>query len=149
LLERIFESYQDVHVDLYGSANDLPMASEIASFFGRATIENLAGKTTLFELAKHMHGNNLIISVDTGGMHFANMFGRPLICIYGPTNPMTTGPIFTAPVAFVMPEGCSMKGGFPTEDVESEAVFEAVSTFYGTPKDDAHPRLPQSQRSIV
>ena len=37
------------------------------------------------------HGR-LVISNDTGPMHVAAAVGRPLIALFGPTNPRNTGP---------------------------------------------------------
>ncbi|MDR2738146.1 MAG: hypothetical protein LBB18_04400 [Puniceicoccales bacterium] len=126
LIEGIFDKYQGSHINLYGSEADAVFTDEIAVFFNRATISNLAGRTTILELVDYMQRDNLIISIDSGGMHLANMFGCPLICIYGITNPIATGPIFDAHKMIIIPESCPMKGGFPTEDVDSSAVLKAV-----------------------
>jgi ADP-heptose:LPS heptosyltransferase/lauroyl/myristoyl acyltransferase len=128
LLERIFEKYSNVHVNLYGTKAEVTLCDEVALFFNRATISNLAGKTTLFTLASCMQHDNLIVAIDTGGMHFANMFGCPLVCLYGKTSHLVTGPVFSAPVTIVMPDGCPASGGFPTEDIEVNAVFRAVQS---------------------
>jgi heptosyltransferase-2 len=126
LIEGIFEKYQGAHINLYGSAADATFTDEIAMFFNRSTISNLTGRTTILELVAHMQGDDLIISIDSGGMHLANMFGCPLICIYGITNPIATGPIFDAHKMIVMPDSCPARGGFPTEDVDSKDVLKAV-----------------------
>lgn len=126
LIERIFEQYSDSHINLYGSASDVSFVDEVGLFFNRATVSNLAGQTDLLELVSMMQKDDVIIAIDTGGMHVANMFGCPLVCIYGITSPLATGPIFEADKIIVMPESCPAKGGFPTEDVEVDAVFRAV-----------------------
>ena len=73
-----------------------------------------------------MQRDALVIAIDTGGMHLANMFGRPLICIYGVTNALVTGPIFDADKMIVIPDSCPLSGGFPTEDITIESVLKAV-----------------------
>ncbi|MDR3144254.1 MAG: hypothetical protein LBT64_02005 [Puniceicoccales bacterium] len=126
LMEKIFEKYANVHVNLYGSKADAMIVDDVAALFSRTTISNFAGATTLLELAERMQMDDLIISIDSGGMHVANMFGCQLICLYGITNSLATGPIFDSPNVIIKPESCPQKGGFPTEDISTEMVFKAV-----------------------
>jgi ADP-heptose:LPS heptosyltransferase/lauroyl/myristoyl acyltransferase len=128
LLGRIFERYQNTHINLYGTKTDVKISNEIAMFFHRAAISNLAGHSNLLELADYMQKDSLIIAIDTGGMHFANMFGCPLICLFGLTNRVAIGPIFNAKSKIVMPEGCPARGGFPMEDIEVETVFKVIQS---------------------
>jgi ADP-heptose:LPS heptosyltransferase/lauroyl/myristoyl acyltransferase len=130
LFELIFERYGDMHINLYGTKADLPLTSEIASSFFRESISNLAGQTTLLEMAERMQRDKLVIAVDTGGMHIANMFGCRLVCLYGPTNPISTGPIFNAKVTIIRPDGCPSKGGFPMENLKPESVFNVVQEMF-------------------
>jgi ADP-heptose:LPS heptosyltransferase len=131
LIERIFDKYRSVHVNLYGTKTDLVFTDELALFFSRAAISNLAGKTSILELAEYMQKDDLIIAIDTGGMHIANMFGRPLICLYGATNSVATGPIFSGKTMIIRPDGCPSKGGFPTDEIGVDAVFRAVQAMLG------------------
>jgi lauroyl/myristoyl acyltransferase/ADP-heptose:LPS heptosyltransferase len=128
LIERIFEKYQGVHINLYGTKTDAVLTNEIVSFFNRAALSNLAGATSVLELADYMQRDDLIISIDSGGMHLANMFGCPLICLFGITNPIATGPIFNATAKIVMPSSAPAKGGFPIADIEVDSVFKAIQT---------------------
>jgi lauroyl/myristoyl acyltransferase/ADP-heptose:LPS heptosyltransferase len=126
LIEKIFEKYSGAHINLYGAKSDAIIVDDVAALFSRATISNFAGATSLLELVERMQTDDLIISIDSGGMHVANMFGRPLICLYGMTNSVATGPVFESPSVILMPESCPQKGGFPTEDISTETVFRAV-----------------------
>ncbi|MDR0742400.1 MAG: hypothetical protein LBE98_02980 [Puniceicoccales bacterium] len=126
LIERIHGIYKDVHMNLYGTKADAMFIDEISLFLNRERILNLAGKTNILELASYMQRDALVIAIDTGGMHLANMFGRPLICIYGVTNALVTGPIFNADKIIVMPDSCPQSGGFLTEDISIESVLKAV-----------------------
>jgi heptosyltransferase-1/heptosyltransferase-2 len=76
-------------VVLAGSAGDEARAQEIARDSGAV---NLAGKTTLKELAALIKNCSLFISADTGPLHFAAAFKKPLIAMYGPTLAARTGP---------------------------------------------------------
>jgi len=53
---------------------------------------DLAGKTDLIELAAVLSRAALVVSVDTGPMHLAAALGRPVVAVFGPTNPVRTGP---------------------------------------------------------
>jgi ADP-heptose:LPS heptosyltransferase/lauroyl/myristoyl acyltransferase len=126
LLERILNYYPDIHIKLYGTALDTKLADKIALGLNKYNIQQLCGATTLVELSKSMQSDDLVVSGDTGGIHIANMFGRPVIGIYGPTNSRHTGPIFSAKKIIIYPEGCPLCGGFPMHDVSADQVVTAI-----------------------
>lgn len=53
---------------------------------------SVAGKTSLRELTALLAGAELVIANDSGPMHIASALGRPLVALFGPTNPVRTGP---------------------------------------------------------
>ncbi len=53
---------------------------------------NLAGRTTLPQLVALLERASLVIANDSGPMHIAAAFNRPLVTLFGPTNPIRTGP---------------------------------------------------------
>ena len=53
---------------------------------------NLAGKTSLKELAYLYSKCQLLITTDTGPMHIAAAMGCPVVALFGPTAPWRTGP---------------------------------------------------------
>lgn len=53
---------------------------------------NLAGRTTLKELAALYSRADLLISTDTGPMHLAVAMETPVVALFGPTAPWRTGP---------------------------------------------------------
>jgi ADP-heptose:LPS heptosyltransferase len=53
---------------------------------------NLAGRTTLAELAALLRQARLAITTDTGPMHLACVLGTPVAALFGPTAPWRTGP---------------------------------------------------------
>jgi lipopolysaccharide heptosyltransferase I len=53
---------------------------------------NLTGQTSLWEMIEWVRRGRLVIANDTGPMHVAAALGRPLIALFGPTNPRRTGP---------------------------------------------------------
>lgn len=69
-----------------GAASDKSIASQIAGAL------DLTGKTNLRELVALLGGASLVIANDSGPMHIAAALGRPLVTLFGPTNPLRTGP---------------------------------------------------------
>jgi len=53
---------------------------------------NLCGRTSLPEMIEWVRRSDLMISNDTGPMHVAAALNRPLVAIFGPTEPLRTGP---------------------------------------------------------
>ena len=83
---------------LIGSAKDTGLNQEI---LGLALNQwpadvpfavDLAGQTSVKELAVILDQSGLHISGDTGSAHIAAALGRPVIGLYGPTNPAHAGP---------------------------------------------------------
>jgi lipopolysaccharide heptosyltransferase I len=69
-----------------GGAADRVLAMQISG----AT--DLTGQTTLGELVALLDRASLVIANDSGPMHIAAALGKPLVALFGPTNPIRTGP---------------------------------------------------------
>ncbi|MBI5422704.1 MAG: hypothetical protein HZA32_01370 [Opitutae bacterium] len=110
---------------LFGTPNDRAITDAVAAGFGER-VENLAGKTGLVEFAGRLQSCALLVANDTGGMHLANALGVPVIGLFGPTNPVRTGPVFDAPRTLLQPPGCPPTGGGSLADLTPETVVAAV-----------------------
>lgn len=53
---------------------------------------NTCGKSSLVELGSLLQEMDLVITVDSGPMHMAAALNRPVLAIFGSTNPLRTGP---------------------------------------------------------
>lgn len=53
---------------------------------------NLAAGTSIRQLVALLERAELVIANDSGPMHIAAALGRPLVTLFGPTNPIRTGP---------------------------------------------------------
>ena len=91
LLDRLIRE-QDVQVILTGAPVDLPLIEEIMGRMNERPI-NMAGKTSLPQLAALLQRANLMITGDSGPMHIAAAVATPLIAIHGPTDPAQSGPV--------------------------------------------------------
>lgn len=56
------------------------------------TTVNLCGKTNLKELVALIDRAKAVVSNDSGPMHIAAALGKPLVALFGPTDPAKTGP---------------------------------------------------------
>ncbi|MFW5989709.1 MAG: lipopolysaccharide heptosyltransferase I [Desulfosudaceae bacterium] len=74
-----------------GDGNDREVVDQIRAAM-RQPAANLAGRTTLMELAALYEQADLVISTDTGPMHLAAATGTPVVALFGPTAPWRTGP---------------------------------------------------------
>lgn len=122
----VIESLPGERFQLLGTANDRALTTLVAEGFGPARVENLAGKTDLPAFADALRRSRLLVSNDTGGMHLANALGVPLIALFGPTNPIRTGPIFSAPTTLLQPPGCPPTGGASLTDLAPATVVAAL-----------------------
>ena len=83
---------RDCQVVLLGTRSEQDSCAYIADHFPEHTL-NLAGRTSLEELAATLGACTLAIANDSGGMHLAAAVGTPVVGIYGITDPEKTGPL--------------------------------------------------------
>ncbi len=84
-------SRQGFRVVITGSAGDRELAEDIADRMSEPAL-NLAGQTSLAELAGLLKKARFAITADTGPMHLAAALGTRMVAIFGPTAPWRTGP---------------------------------------------------------
>jgi len=76
---------------ILGDAEDKP-DGEIISRAAPERCLNLCGETSLPEMIEWLRLCDLMVTNDTGPMHVAAALGRPLVALFGPTEPRRTGP---------------------------------------------------------
>jgi heptosyltransferase-2 len=79
---------------LVGSRKDEPVGDGIARGSGNRCV-NLCGRTTLAQAIDVLACATLVISNDSGLMHVAAAFDKPLVAIYGSSSPAFTPPLST------------------------------------------------------
>jgi heptosyltransferase-1 len=92
-------------VTLIGSARERALCDEVAALAPGAI--NLAGETTLPELAALIRRSAIAVTNDSGPMHLAVALGRPVVSIFGPTYPVWAGPYRRADVVLQADIPCS------------------------------------------
>lgn len=126
LLEKLLVEHSDAQFLLLGTANDRAITSAIATGFDSTRVHDLAGKTNLPAYVEKLRSCRLLITNDTGGMHLANALGVPLLALFGPTNPVRTGPVFSTPFEILQPPACPKTGGASLADLAPSTVLEAT-----------------------
>ena len=129
LLDTIAQTHPGAHCHLFGTPRDAAITEQLAHGRACKKIHDLAGKTNLIAFAQKIAACDVVICNDTGGMHLANMLGVPVIAIYGPTNPVCTGPIFNSPKTMLQPEGSPPTGGAPINNLSPNRVMEALKAY--------------------
>lgn len=74
-----------------GSREDQLLAAEIVRADAQRCVD-FTGKTSLPELIEWIRLCRLVITNDTGPMHIAAAARRPMVAVFGPTDPASTGP---------------------------------------------------------
>jgi heptosyltransferase-2 len=90
-LAALLQVRKKANILLVGSSEDTELAESIVSSMTKKPF-NLAGNTSLRLLAGLISQANLFITNDSGPMHMANALKIPVVAIFGPTDPKTTGP---------------------------------------------------------
>lgn len=123
---------------IFGTTNDKPIAAAIVAGHAAGRVENLVGLTDLPAFAAHLSDCRLLVTNDTGGMHLANALGVPLVALFGPTNPLRTGPVFAAAFKILQPPGCAPTGGCSLVDITPPQVISSVRELLTVPGIDCH-----------
>jgi heptosyltransferase I len=77
-------------VALAGTRRDQPRCRQIAAAAPGAC--DLSGKTTPADLAALIRRAEVAVTNDSGSMHVAASLGKPMVSVFGPTNPVHIGP---------------------------------------------------------
>lgn len=85
---------------VFGGKEDAALAEKVTTEIRYAGVApdavlNLAGKTSLPELAAALKLCTLLLTNDTGPMHLAAAIGTPVIVPFGSTSPEMTGPTYS------------------------------------------------------
>jgi heptosyltransferase-2 len=76
---------------IFGKKEEGLLARKILEYMGNDA-SDLTGKTTLLQLAALLERCRLLLTNDTGTMHVAAAVNAPVVALFGPTDPATTGP---------------------------------------------------------
>lgn len=139
--ERFAELIDAVHQNceaacvLIGAQSEVQWCKAIERCCRRSPV-NLAGETTLAQFAAIIRSADAVVCHDSAAVHLAAVYGRPLVCLTGPTNPLRTGPYGRIEDVVRLDLECSpcylrrlsqcRHDHRCMRDLESQNVFEAV-----------------------
>lgn len=136
-LARLFQERKGATILIIGSEDEGEVAESVSFPLGNKPL-NLAGKTTLRLLAGLISQATLFVSNDSGPMHIANALRIPVIALFGPTDPLQTGP-FQQPASVIKKDVACWPCTYrecPYDHrcmmgIEAEEVFEICQRFLG------------------
>ena len=88
---------EKIHLVFFGDQGSIPLIKSICRTLPTRAI-NLAGLTSLRELASLISLCRVFLSNDSGPMHIADALGIPVVALFGSTNEIMTGPFSKARV---------------------------------------------------
>lgn len=91
LIDRLIRE-NDAQIVLTGAPGDMLQIEQVMRRLHERAI-NLAGKTSLTQLAALLQRADLLISGDSGPLHMGVACDTAIVSIYGPTNPSLGGPV--------------------------------------------------------
>lgn len=96
-----------VKIVLTGAKSDIPLVSQIKEKIDGDIID-IAGATSLKDLAAIARKCHLFVSGDTGPLHIAAAVGAPTLSIFGPTDPKVYTPSGEHHASIVTPAPCRL-----------------------------------------
>ncbi|MGJ9416905.1 lipopolysaccharide heptosyltransferase II [Massilia sp. CMS3.1] len=89
LAQAIVAQHGGAHIALLGSPKDRDTCDEVLACAGAAasSMLNLAGRTQLDEAIALIARASAVVANDSGLLHIASSLNRPVIALYGPTDP--------------------------------------------------------------
>ena len=88
---RLVES-ADTRVVMLGTEGETELCAGIAGGIGVSAVD-LAGRTSIPEMAAVLQRCDAALTNDSGGMHLATAVGTPVVAVFGLTDPSKTGPL--------------------------------------------------------
>ena len=141
-------------VTLIGSEQERAVCEEVARLAPGAV--NLAGETTLPELAALIGRATVCVTNDSGPMHLAVALDRAVVSVFGPTDPIWAGPYRRDDAVLHVDLPCSPcylrelsrcgHGHACMQNVAAGAVIERIENQLAKLPNRAKPTAPQANR---
>jgi heptosyltransferase-2 len=134
---------KDVYIVYFGDQATASIVKEICSGLPSRVV-NLAGATSLRELASIISHCDVILTNDSGPMHIADAVGTPIVALFGSTSEVVTGPYRSGTLIHKHVE-CSpcYQRTCPIDfrcmkRIEADEVFDALNKILGAKRSKLH-----------
>ena len=91
LVGLLSRSHPGHRIAIFGGAEDRPLGQAVAQA-DPARCLDLTGRVSLPGMIEALRCLDLLVTNDTGPMHVAAALGKPVVALFGPTDPAQTGP---------------------------------------------------------
>jgi heptosyltransferase I len=91
LVKHLHRDWPSIRFAVLGGMDDRELGRVLASAVPGAVLD-LTGRTTLPEMVEWVRRCAVLVTNDTGPMHVAAALKRPVVALFGPTEPRRTGP---------------------------------------------------------
>jgi heptosyltransferase-1 len=91
MMEQVASEFPEVGFAVLGGADDCALARGILEGT-RVPSLDLTGQVSLTEMVEWVRACKLMVTNDTGPMHVAAAMRKPVVALFGPTEPARTGP---------------------------------------------------------
>jgi lipopolysaccharide heptosyltransferase I len=91
LIQRLTSDFSDLRFVVLGGGADTSLGAALAQRVPGRCLD-LTGRSTLPETVEILRAAALMVTNDTGPMHVAAALGKPVVGLFGPTEPRRTGP---------------------------------------------------------
>lgn len=91
LANRLLTHDPSLRIAVLGGNDDRVLGAEIAARNGARCLD-LTGQLSLPGMVEWLRRSAVLVTNDTGPMHVAVALGRPVVALFGPTEPSRTGP---------------------------------------------------------
>ena len=106
LIRQIAADFPEIQFAVMGGSDERELAESIVAAAPQRAL-NLAGQLSLPEMVEWLRLSSVMVTNDTGPMHVAAALGRPVVAIFGPTDPHRTGPYGQIGLALRQPLPCA------------------------------------------
>jgi heptosyltransferase-2 len=97
--------HEPAQIVLLGSAKDRPVAAEITGW--TPAVIDLTGATTLAQAIALIARADAVVSNDSGLLHIASGLNRPVLALYGPTDPAHAPPFSDVATSLYLGLSCA------------------------------------------
>ncbi|MDB5822356.1 MAG: waaF [Herminiimonas sp.] len=105
LAKLVWAEHPDIQIALLGSGKDKEVCSEIAAMAPQ--VHDLAGVTSLDVALALIAEADAVVSNDSGLLHIASAFNRPVVALYGPTDPQHAPPFSDVATSLYLALDCA------------------------------------------